>query len=80
MTSEQTEDTENVAYAAVTCKGVQIRLGTSYDSDDRGFGGRVPVGSRMFTSPRRPERFCGPPSLIFNGYPNSILLSKATET
>jgi hypothetical protein len=29
---------------------------TGYGLDDRGVGVRVPVGSRIFSSPRRPER------------------------
>jgi hypothetical protein len=28
----------------------------------------TPVGARIFTSPRRPDRLWGPPSLLFNGY------------
>jgi hypothetical protein len=31
-------------------------------------GVRVPVGSRIFSSPCRPDRFCGPPILLSNGY------------
>jgi hypothetical protein len=29
---------------------------------------RVPVGSRIFTSPCRPDRLWGPPNLLSNGY------------
>jgi hypothetical protein len=29
---------------------------------------RVPVGSRIFSSPRRPDRLWGPPNLLSNGY------------
>jgi hypothetical protein len=29
---------------------------------------RVPVGKIIFSSPRRPDRFWGPPSLLPNGY------------
>jgi hypothetical protein len=36
--------------------------------DDRGIGVRVPVGSRISTSPYRPDRLCGPPNLLSNGY------------
>jgi hypothetical protein len=35
---------------------------------ERGVGVRVPVGSRIFSSPRRPDRLSGPPSLLSNGY------------
>jgi hypothetical protein len=33
-----------------------------------GVGVRVPVGSRIFSSPRRPDELWGPPSLLSNGY------------
>jgi hypothetical protein len=36
--------------------------------DDRGVGVRVPVGSRIFSSPRRPDRLWGPTNLLSNGY------------
>jgi hypothetical protein len=36
--------------------------------DDRGVGVRVPVGSRIFSSPRRPDRLWGPPNLLSNEY------------
>jgi hypothetical protein len=34
----------------------------------RGLEFRVPVGSRIFSSPRRPDRLWGPPSLLANGH------------
>jgi hypothetical protein len=37
---------------------------TGYGLDDRGFGVQVPVGSRIFSSPRRPDRLWGPPNLL----------------
>jgi hypothetical protein len=36
--------------------------------EDREVGVRVPVRLRIFSSPRRPERLWGPPSLISLGY------------
>jgi hypothetical protein len=45
-----------------------VGTATSYGLDDRGVAVRVPVGSRIFSSPRRPDRFWGPPSLLSNGY------------
>jgi hypothetical protein len=36
--------------------------------DDRGVRVRVPVGSTIFFSPRRPDRLWGPPNLLSNGY------------
>jgi hypothetical protein len=37
---------------------------TGYGLDDRGVGVRVPVGSRIFSSPGRPDWRWGPPSLL----------------
>jgi hypothetical protein len=45
-----------------------VGIATGYGLDDWEFGVRVPVGSRIFTSPCRPDRFCGPPNLLYNGY------------
>jgi hypothetical protein len=33
-----------------------VGVATGYGLDDRGVGVRVPVGERIFTSPRRPDR------------------------
>jgi hypothetical protein len=41
---------------------------TGYRWDDGKVGVRVPVGSRIFSSPRRPERLWGSPSLLSNEY------------
>jgi hypothetical protein len=41
---------------------------TSYGLDDRGVEVRVPVGSRISSSPRRPDRLWSPPNLLSNGY------------
>jgi hypothetical protein len=43
-----------------------------YELDNRGVGVRVPVGARIFTSPRRPHRLCGPPSFLFNWYSSGM--------
>jgi hypothetical protein len=45
-----------------------VGIATGYGLDDRGVGVRVPVGSRMFFSSRRPDRFWSPPNLLSNGY------------
>jgi hypothetical protein len=42
-------------------------LTTGYGLDDRGFGIHVPVGSRIFSFPRRPDRLWGPPNVLSNG-------------
>jgi hypothetical protein len=48
-------------------KGNAVSKATGYGLDDRGVGVRVPVGTRIFRSPRRPDLLWGPPNLIFNG-------------
>jgi hypothetical protein len=45
-----------------------VGIATCYGLDDHGVGVRVPVGARIFTSPRSPDRLWGPPSLLSNGY------------
>jgi hypothetical protein len=45
-----------------------VGIATGYGLDDRGVGVRVPVGSRIFSSPRRSDRLWGPPSILSNGY------------
>jgi hypothetical protein len=46
----------------------EVGIATSYGLDDRGIGVQVPVGSRIFSSPRRPKRLWGPPNLLSNWY------------
>jgi hypothetical protein len=36
-----------------------VGIETGYGVDDQGVGVRVPVGSRIFSSPRRPDRLWG---------------------
>jgi hypothetical protein len=43
-------------------------IATGYGLEDCGEGIEVPVGSRMFSSPRRPDQLWGSPSLLSNGY------------
>jgi hypothetical protein len=49
-------------------RGSVVGIATGYGLDDRGVGDRVPVGSRIFSSPRRPDRLRGPPRLLSDGY------------
>jgi hypothetical protein len=44
-----------------------VGIGTDYELDDRGFGVQILVGSRIFSSPRCPDRLWGPPNLLSNG-------------
>jgi hypothetical protein len=45
-----------------------VGVGTGYGLDDRGVRTRVPVGSRIFSSPRLADRLWGPPNFLSNGY------------
>jgi hypothetical protein len=45
-----------------------VGIVTDYGLEDRGVWIRVPLGSRIFSSPRHPDRLWGPPSLLCNGY------------
>jgi hypothetical protein len=44
-----------------------VGIATGYGLDGRGVGVRVPVGSRIFSSPRCPDELWGPPNLLSNG-------------
>jgi hypothetical protein len=59
---------ENFNPPIVRSRDGAVGIATGYGLDDQGVGVRVPVGSRIFSSPRRPERIWGPPNLLFNGY------------
>jgi hypothetical protein len=48
-------------------RGSLVGITTGYGLDDRGITVRVPVGSRIFTSPYRPDRLWGPHNLLSNG-------------
>jgi hypothetical protein len=48
-------------------RGSAVGVAIGYGLDDRGVGVRVPVESKIFFSPRRPDRLWGPPSLLSNG-------------
>jgi hypothetical protein len=45
-----------------------VGIVTGYGLDDQGVGVQVPVGARIFYSPRRSDLLWGPPSLLSNGY------------
>jgi hypothetical protein len=49
-----------------------IGIATGYGLEDRGVRVRVPIWSRIFSSPRRPDRFRGPHSLLSSGYRGSF--------
>jgi hypothetical protein len=54
-----------------------IGIATGYGLDDRGVGIRVPVGSRIFSSPRCPDRLRSSPSLLSKEYQGSFPGGKA---
>jgi hypothetical protein len=45
-----------------------VGIATGYGLDDRGIGVQIPIGSRIFSSPRLSDRLWGPPNLLSNGY------------
>jgi hypothetical protein len=45
-----------------------VGIATGYGLDDRGVGVRIAVGSRIFSSPRYPDRLWGRPSLLSSVY------------
>jgi hypothetical protein len=49
-----------------------VGIATGYGLDDRGAGFRVPVGSRIFSSPRRPDPRPGPTQLPVQWVPGTL--------
>jgi hypothetical protein len=49
-------------------RGSSVGIATGYGLDDRRVEVRAPVGSRMLTSPDRPDWLWGPSNLLCNGY------------
>jgi hypothetical protein len=52
----------------VVSRDSSVGIATGYGLGDQGVRFEVPVGSRIFSSPRRPDRLWGPPNLLSNGY------------
>jgi hypothetical protein len=57
-----------VALCSFRSRDRAVGIATGYGLDDQGVGVQVTVGSRIFSSPRRPDRLWGPSSLLSNGY------------
>jgi hypothetical protein len=54
-----------------------VGIATGYGLGGRGIGVRVPGRVRFLSSPRRPDRFWGLPSLLSNGHRGLLPRSKA---
>jgi hypothetical protein len=54
-------------------RGSAVGIATGYGLDARGVAVRAPVGSRILTSPYRPDRLWGPPNLLSTGTVGSFL-------
>jgi hypothetical protein len=68
ITREQTCEHFQLSMSTQIRRNNAVGIATSYGLDYRGVGVRVPVGSRIFSSPRRPDRLWGPPNLLSNAY------------
>jgi hypothetical protein len=62
----------NVNFIICTFHHSVVSIPTGYGLNDRGFGVQVPVGSRIFSSSRRPDRLWGPLNLLSNGYRGAL--------
>jgi hypothetical protein len=60
-------------------RGSVVGIATGYGLDDIVVGFQSPVGSRILSSPRRPYRLWGPPSLLSNGYQGLFLRGGGRE-
>jgi hypothetical protein len=49
---------------AIRSRDIIVDIAIGYGIGDRGVGVRVPVGSRIFSSPCRPDSLWGPPNLL----------------
>jgi hypothetical protein len=52
----------------IRSRNSSVGTATGFGLNDRRVGVRVPVGSRIFSSPHHRDRLWGPPSLLSNGY------------
>jgi hypothetical protein len=61
-------------------RGSAVGIAPGYGLDCGGIGVQVPVGSRILTSPYRPDRLWGLPSFLSFGYRGSFPWGKAVGT
>jgi hypothetical protein len=62
-------DAVNRMYSGFLSRDSLVGIAIGCGLEGQGFGVGVPVGARIFSSPRRPDRLWGPPSLLSNWYP-----------
>jgi hypothetical protein len=53
-------------------RGSVVGIATGYGLVDQRIGVRIPIGSRIFISPYRPNRLWGPPNLLSDGYRGAL--------
>jgi hypothetical protein len=70
-------NTAHVAFSYKISRDSVVGIVTGYRLDDRGVGVLVPVGSRIFSSPHRPDRLWVPPSLLSNANREHFPVGKA---
>jgi hypothetical protein len=49
-----------------------VGVTNGYGLDGKGVGVRIPVGSKIVSSPRRPDRLWGPPNLLSDWYRGTL--------
>jgi hypothetical protein len=63
------DELQNVFSSPSKSGDSSVGIALGYGLDDRGSRVRFPAGGwELFSSPPRPERLWGPPSLLSNGY------------
>jgi hypothetical protein len=68
MTMETDLETTHKHVYIFMSRNSSVDIATGYGLHDWGVGVRVPIGWRIFSFPRRPDRLWGPRSFLSNGY------------
>jgi hypothetical protein len=66
--SNKTGRENNRTHRLETSRDSAVGIAIGYGLDNQGVVVQVPMGARIVTSPQRPDRLWGPPSLLSNGY------------
>jgi hypothetical protein len=64
----KTQTTVLFTHISIGSQDSVVCIATGYGLDNRGVGVWVPVGSRILSSPCRPDWLCGQPNHLSNGY------------